>query len=173
MGIQAIANPPTLPRTAQIWLSSLQYICSKIPWIKLVVSQYSGYLWVIIPKNPAVVFPWTRLSCDALGCQAQPPLRSAHSHLCVQLHWPTRMSHVCVKHFINHQRQGKTDDFVEKKVFSSLGSNDFWHRIQDALSPWKPNKGQMLGKKETTTASIVKHSKHDNNSMHSKHNSEE
>ena len=101
MGIQAIANPPTLPRTAQIWLSSLQYICSKIPWIKLVVSQYSGYLWVIIPKNPAVVFPWTRLSCDALGCQAQPPLRSAHSHLCVQLHWPTRMSHVCVKHLIN------------------------------------------------------------------------
>ena len=53
-----------------------------------------------------------------------------------------------------------------------LGIRKIWHRIQDALRPWKPNNGQKLEKKNAT-ASIVKPSKHDNNSMHSKHNSEE
>ena len=58
---------------------------------------------------------------------------------------------------------------VEKKVFKSLVSEN----IDTAFKTLSVLENQMLEKKETTTTSIVKPSKHDNNSMHSKRNSEE
>ena len=44
---------------------------------------------------------------------------------------------------------------LREEGIQKFGIQKKWHRIQDALSPWKPNKGQMLEKKETTTTSIV------------------